>query len=97
LAEIHKDRSLRLAPVDRDEAWEMIGEVKALRALEGYRGRPRADLAALADAIVSLSLAGAELVEAEINPLLVMSEGHGVAAVDAVVRMVDGSPGTPQP
>ncbi|MDX8356426.1 acetate--CoA ligase family protein [Sphingopyxis terrae] len=91
LAEIHKDRSLRLAPVSIDEAWKMIGEVKALRALEGYRGRPRGDLAALAEAIVSLSLAGPELVEAEINPLLVLPEGCGVAAVDAVVRIVEAS------
>src|SRR5581483_10774122 len=87
LAEIHKDRALRLAPVDRDEAWAMIGEVKALKALAGFRGRARGDLDALADAIVAISKAGAEVVEAEINPLLVAAEGEGVAAVDAVVRI----------
>ncbi len=47
LAEIHRDRSLRLAPVDLTEAKAMIGEVAALRALAGYRGRPRGDLDAL--------------------------------------------------
>lgn len=92
LAEIHKDRSLRLAPVDLDEAWAMIGEVKALRALEGYRGRPRGDMQALAEAIVNISRAGPEVIEAEINPLLVRREGQGVAAVDAVVRIVDAAP-----
>ena len=41
LAEIHRDRSLRLAPVDLAEAKAMIGEVAALKALAGYRGKPR--------------------------------------------------------
>ena len=96
LAEIHKDRSLRLAPVDINEAWEMIGEVKALRALEGYRGRPRGDLRALAEAIVNISRPGPDLVEAEINPLLIRSEGQGVAAVDAVVRIAQGPVDAPR-
>ncbi len=71
LAEIHQDRSLRLGPVDRREAVAMIDEVKALRALAGYRGREQGDLDALADAIVALSACGPEIVEAEINPLVV--------------------------
>lgn len=88
LAEIHKDRSLRLAPVDRTEALAMIAEVKALKALAGYRGRPPGDLDALADAVVAISNAGPEIVEAEINPLVVRRKGHGVVAVDAVVRTI---------
>ena len=48
LAEIHRDRSLRLAPVDLAEAKAMIGEVAALKALAGYRGKPAGDLDALA-------------------------------------------------
>ncbi|QRE74950.1 acetate--CoA ligase family protein [Methylobacterium aquaticum] len=87
LAEIHQDRSLRLGPVDRREAVAMIDEVKALRALAGYRGRERGDLDALADAIVALSACGPEIVEAEINPLVVRRKGEGVVAVDAVVRV----------
>ena len=92
LAEIHKDRSLRMAPLDREEALAMIAEVKALRALAGYRGRPRGDLDALADAIVALSQAGPQVLEAEINPLLVGPEGQGVLAVDAVVRIIEETP-----
>lgn len=87
LAEIHQDRSLRLGPVDRREAVAMIDEVKALRALAGYRGRERGDLDALVDAIVALSACGPEIVEAEINPLVVRRKGEGVVAVDAVVRV----------
>jgi acyl-CoA synthetase (NDP forming) len=91
LAEIHRDRSLRLAPVDLDEAKAMIGEVAALKALAGYRGKPPGDLDALAQALVSLSrLAvadGPAVAEAEINPLIVRPRGEGVVAVDALVRL----------
>jgi acyl-CoA synthetase (NDP forming) len=91
LAEIHRDRALRLAPIDMDDAREMIAEVKALKALAGYRGKPRGDLDALAKALVALSqLAvkdGPAVAEAEINPLMVRGEGDGVVAVDALVRM----------
>jgi len=88
LAEIHKDRSLRLAPVDKKEAFEMIAEVQSLKAMAGYRGRPAGDLDALADAIVAISGAGPEIVEIEVNPLLVKRAGEGVCAADAVVTIV---------
>ena len=91
LAEIYRDRSLRLAPVDLATAHEMIGEVAALKALAGYRGRPAGDLDALANALVALSrLAGADsppVLEAEVNPLIVRARGEGVVAVDALVRL----------
>jgi acyl-CoA synthetase (NDP forming) len=87
LAEIHKDRSLRLAPVTRDEALAMIGEVQALAALSDYRGRPKGDFDALAGAIVAISRAGSHVLEAEVNPLIVGTKG--VAAVDALVRVRD--------
>ena len=89
LAEVHADRSVRMAPVDLATAFDMIGEVQALQVLSGFRGRPPGDIAALAAAIVSMSrLAGLhEVTEAEINPLMVLPEGHGVVAVDALVRV----------
>jgi acyl-CoA synthetase (NDP forming) len=91
LAEILRDRSIRLAPVDLDEARAMIGEVVALKALAGYRGKPPGDLDALAQALVSLSrLAthdGPTVAEAEINPLMVRPKGQGVVAVDALVKL----------
>jgi succinyl-CoA synthetase beta subunit len=90
LAEIHRDRSLRLAPIDIATAREMIAEVASLKTLAGYRGRPAGDLDALANALVALSrlaVADAAVIEAEINPLIVMPKGQGVVAVDALVRM----------
>ncbi|MBX9777381.1 MAG: acetate--CoA ligase family protein [Xanthobacteraceae bacterium] len=87
LTEIYRDRSLRLAPVDLAIAKEMIGEVRAFKALAGFRGRPKGDLEALAAAIVSLSRLAEEpsVTEAEINPLIVRSDG--VVAVDALVKL----------
>jgi acyl-CoA synthetase (NDP forming) len=81
-AEAHRDRSIRLAPVDIDTAREMVAEVTRLQALEG-------DLEALAAAVAALSqLAGDRTVaEAEVNPLIVMEKGRGVVAVDALARV----------
>jgi acyl-CoA synthetase (NDP forming) len=90
-AEVARDRSLRLAPVTLEAAHEMIGEVRALKTLTGLRGRARGDLDALARAIERLSRLGdgshPDVLEAEINPLLVMAEGQGVLAVDALVML----------
>lgn len=94
LAEMYADRSLRLAPVDLATARDMIGEVRSLRVLEGFRRRPAADIEALARAIVSVShLAGRpEISELEINPLLVQVKGHGVVAVDTLARICESDP-----
>ncbi|MFC7738691.1 acetate--CoA ligase family protein [Roseomonas sp. GCM10028921] len=94
LAEIYRDRSVRLAPLDHDGAREMIGEVRGLRAMEGYRGKPRGDMEALASAVVALSRLAerGDVVECEINPLMVLKEGSGVVAVDAVIRLAGGAP-----
>jgi acyl-CoA synthetase (NDP forming) len=87
--EIYRDRSLRLAPVDIATAREMIDEVRGLIPLTGYRGKPKGDLDALADAIVRLSCLADDpsVTEAEINPLIVRPAGQGVVAVDALVKL----------
>jgi acyl-CoA synthetase (NDP forming) len=87
--EIYRDRSLRLAPVDLAVAHEMIEDVRGLATLKGFRGKPKGDLDALAQAIVSLSQLADNpaIIEAEINPLIVRAAGEGVLAVDAVVRL----------
>ena len=94
MAEIHEDAAVRLAPVDRTAALEMIEEVKGLAIVRGFRGLPRGDLGALADAIVALSrLAFAEtgmVLEAEINPVIIRGQGEGVVAVDALVVLGAG-------
>jgi acyl-CoA synthetase (NDP forming) len=87
--EIYRDRSLRLAPVDPDTARAMIAELRGLKVLSGFRGKPAGDIAALAEAVAALSRLAADpaVLEAEVNPLIVRRQGAGVVAVDAVVRM----------
>lgn len=88
-AELYRDTSLRLAPVSRRDATEMIDDLTSAPLLKGFRGRPLADVAALVDAIVAFSdmigAIGDELQEAEINPLFVRPQGRGVVAADGVV------------
>jgi len=87
LAEIYKDIAIRLAPVSIAEAERMIDEVKGLAVIRGYRGLPLGDRAALAQAISACSQLAhvPEVREAEVNPLLVKAEGHGVVAVDGLI------------
>lgn len=88
-AEVMRDRSIRLAPVSVATAREMIGEVKMLQTVSGLRGKARGDLDALAQAIANLSQLALRpelrVSEAEVNPLMVMAEGQGVMAVDALI------------
>lgn len=92
-AELFKDTCLRLLPpqggLSRTEALSMARELKTWPLLDGYRGRPKADVEALVDAIVAFSNMAAQLgdrlLEAEINPLFVLPQGQGVRAADGVV------------
>jgi acyl-CoA synthetase (NDP forming) len=84
--EVLKDVIVRLAPVDHATALEMIHAIKGFPLLAGARGRPPADLGALADALVAVSRFGAahpEVASAEINPFIALPQG-GVA-VDALI------------
>jgi acyl-CoA synthetase (NDP forming) len=91
-AELLGDTVLRMVPpggaLARDEALAMVRGLKTHALLDGYRGRPRADIDALVDAVVAFSrLAGQlgdRLVTAEINPLFVLEAGQGVRAADGV-------------
>ena len=85
LVELMKDVQLAPAPVSHAAARAMLGRLRSLPLLTGYRGRPAADLDAIADVIVrlgDLALASrGRLRELDINPLFVA--GPRVAAADA--------------
>lgn len=91
-AEVVRDRSIRLAPVNIATAREMIEEVRTLKTVSGLRGKERGDLEALAQTITNLSQLAVKpemgITEAEINPLMVMPKGEGVMAVDALILQV---------
>ena len=89
MVEVYNDVALRRCPITRSEAQAMIAEVKGARLLRGFRGRPAADLEALADTLVRVSYLAmhldGHLAELDINPLMVLPAGQGVKAVDALV------------
>ncbi|HYG91762.1 MAG TPA: acetate--CoA ligase family protein [Azospirillum sp.] len=93
LTELRREFVLRIAPVSRAEATDMIEEVAGLAILRGYRGLPRGDVAALADAVHRLSglalVESPRVLEAEVNPVLVRGEGQGVVALDGLL-VVEG-------
>jgi acyl-CoA synthetase (NDP forming) len=85
LTELYRDFTLSMAPVSTDEALRMIERVRGLAVLRGYRNLPRGDVQALAQAVSALSqlCSLANILEAEINPLIV--KDRGVVAVDALM------------
>jgi len=76
--EVLRDVTFRVAPIDEEEAREMIKEIRAYPILTGYRGQPPADL----DAIVRILVGASRLVmdhpevkEMDLNPIIVYAEG----------------------
>lgn len=95
--ELFKDVAFATCPVSPEGAQELIGMTRAAALLRGFRGAPRADEAALVQAMVRLSQFAAhhrdELAEMDLNPVVVLAEGQGVMALDAVmVRNVAEEP-----
>jgi succinyl-CoA synthetase beta subunit len=91
LVEVLRDRAIAIPPLTREEARAMIDATKGRALLYGYRGAPRADVEALIDVIVRTGDMTADLSERidelDINPLLILEEGKGVVAVDALLSI----------
>jgi acetyltransferase len=91
--EVLDDVATRLAPVDAAEARRMLEELRLAPALRGARGRPAANLDALAGVVSRfsrLALDVPDLVEFEINPLLAGPDG--ARALDVRGRFQDKEP-----
>ena len=96
-AEVLRDVALQIAPVTEAQATQMLRSLKAFPLLDGARGRGKADVAAAARAVAALSQFAARHVDAvaeiDINPLVVMDQGQGAFALDAL--LVPESKGNP--
>jgi acyl-CoA synthetase (NDP forming) len=82
--EVLKDVSFRIVPMEAKDASEMIREVQGFAILEGHRGQPAVDLAALEQLLLQLSSfieANPDISELDMNP--VFAYPSGVIAVDA--------------
>lgn len=88
-AELWKDVALDVAPVSPEGAMAMLRSLKAFPLLDGFRGGPKADIAAVAAAVARFSgfvaALGERLEEAEINPLVCRE--NGCVAVDGLMKL----------
>ena len=82
--EVLKDVAFRIVPLEPKDARQMIREIKGFPVLEGVRGQPPADLAALEKLIMQVSEfveAHPEIEELDLNPVFAYKDG--ALAVDA--------------
>jgi acetyl-CoA synthetase (ADP-forming) len=90
--EILEDITFRKAPLDREEAIRMMGEIKGRRILEAIRGMEAADTDRLAQMLVRLGELGLEMeavAEVDINPVIL--SGSRPVAVDALIVLQDSA------
>ena len=90
--ELLKDVAVRITPITKGDADRMVRSLKTFPQLDGYRGAPRADVAALEDVLLRVSAlveAHPEVAEMDLNPLVVHTAGAVV--VDARIRLEPGA------
>ena len=91
LVELLQDVQTLLFPVTRADVQSALRGLKAWPLLAGFRGKAAGDVEALVDAVLAIATyaqANAHrLLELDVNPVLVMPEGQGVLAVDALIRL----------
>jgi acetyl coenzyme A synthetase (ADP forming)-like protein len=94
--ELLKDVAVRITPLTDLDAAEMVRSLQTFPLLEGYRGAPRADVAALEDLLLRVSAlveAHPEIAELDLNPVRALA--NGVMVVDARARVEAVSPPLP--
>jgi acetyl coenzyme A synthetase (ADP forming)-like protein len=86
--ELYKDVAVRVTPVTDVDAAEMLAQLRGRPLLDGFRGAPPVDRAALIDVLLRISALVElvpELVELDLNPVVV--HANGAIAVDARLRL----------
>jgi acetyltransferase len=80
---------MRIAPLSRHEAEEMVREIKGFKILEGSRGKIKVDTNVIIDTLLRVSELAIELkdkvIELDINPFFVFDEGKGGKVGDALM------------
>ncbi|MFF5967062.1 acetate--CoA ligase family protein [Streptomyces collinus] len=88
LVEVLRDTAVGVPPFGEEQARDMLAGLRGRALLDGVRGRPAADLDALVEVVLrvqrmALEL-GDQLAELDINPLMVLAQGQGAVALDAL-------------
>jgi acyl-CoA synthetase (NDP forming) len=90
LVELLDDSAILTLPTTPEAIREAIGGLKIRKLLDGYRGGPTADFAALTEAVAAAASYvvsnASKLEELDINPLMVLPNGQGAVAADALIR-----------
>jgi len=84
LVELLEDVSFRIAPVTEYDCNEMIHEIKGFPILDGYRGKPKADIDAIINTLMIISdlvVKHEEINEMDLNPVFIYEKG--LICVDA--------------
>jgi len=84
LVELLEDVSFRIAPITEYDAKEMIHEIKGFPILDGYRGKPKADIDAIVETLLKISdlvVKNEEIFEMDLNPVFIYDKG--ISCVDA--------------
>jgi len=88
-AEVLRDVAFAPAPIGPQEAQSLLGELKGAALLDGVRGAPPADRAALIELMASLSRFAADhadlIEEIDLNPVIIHAQGQGLTVVDALI------------
>jgi acetyl coenzyme A synthetase (ADP forming)-like protein len=96
LVEVLKDVSIRLLPLGRDDAREMIREIRGYRLIAGYRGEAPRDEEALVSLLVSVAemFGAGDISEFDLNPVILYEKG--AIAVDARLYRGGTAPAGPR-
>ncbi len=86
--ELFKNVTFRLAPIGRNNARRMIRSIKGFEILDGFRGKPKADIEKLEKLLIGLSamvVNHPQIKEMDINPLFVHEKGQGATVADIII------------
>lgn len=89
LVEVMKDVVFRALPISRDDAEEMLGEIKGKAVLEGVRGMPPVDQQALIDLLLRVSAlcqTHPEIAELDLNPVIAHADGYSIVDARLIIR-----------
>ena len=99
LVELMKDSVSLLLPTTKKRVLNAFTQLKCAPLFNGFRGRPPADLEAAADVIMVVAKQvekdPSAIIELDINPLMLLAEGQGVVAADALIRTNENSAAGP--